>query len=328
MSVTTETLHKAGEEPPAAAAPAGRERDRERERKRAARRRAGGWWPFLFLAPWFIGVFGLVIGPMLDSLYLSFTNFDLLTPAQWTGADNYTRMFTEDPNFWQSVRVTLVYVGVSVPLKLALALGVAMLLNRPLRGLGFYRAAFYLPSLLGGAVAVAIMWRQIFGEDGLFNAVLGWFGIEGQDWISSPDTSIYTLILLAVWQFGTPMVIFLAGLKQLPKDVYEAAAIDGAGPFTRFRRITLPLLTPIVFFNVILQIIGSFQTFTPAYVVSNGSGGPIGSTMLYSLYLYKKGFADFQMGYASALAWVLFLVIALFTAVNFIASRYWVHYDD
>jgi multiple sugar transport system permease protein len=215
-----------------------------------------------------------------------------------------------------------------VPFKLALALAVALLLNRPLRGLGFYRSAFYLPSLLGGAVAIAIMWRQIFGEDGLFNAVLSWFGIKGQDWISSPDTSIYTLILLAIWQFGTPMVIFLAGLKQLPKDVYEAAAIDGAGPLTRFFRITLPLLTPIVFFNVVLQIIGSFQTFTPAYVISNGSGGPIGSTMLYSLYLYKKGFTDFQMGYASALAWVLFLVIALFTAVNFIASRYWVHYDD
>jgi multiple sugar transport system permease protein len=324
MSVTTDQINEVVKEPPLPAAPA----DRERMRKRAARRRAGGWWPFLFLAPWFIGLFGLTIYPMLDSLYLSFTDFNLLTPAKWIGAQNYTRMFNDDPNFWNTVHVTLVYVAVSVPLKLALALGVAVLLNRPIRGVGLYRAAFYLPSLLGGAVAIAIMWRQIFGADGLFNDVLGWFGLKGQDWISSPNTSIYTLILLAIWQFGTPMVIFLAGLKQLPKDVYEAAAIDGAGVFTRFFRITLPLLTPIVFFNVVLQIIGSFQTFTPAYVISNGSGGPIGSTMLYSLYLYKKGFADFQMGYASALAWVLFLVIAAFTSVNFIASRFWVHYDD
>ncbi|WP_459180751.1 carbohydrate ABC transporter permease [Streptomyces sp.] len=324
--MTTEKVDEVVKEPPSPATPA----DRERMRKRAARRRAGGWWPFIFLAPWFIGIFGLTIYPMLDSLYLSFTDFNLLTttPAKWIGAQNYTHMFGDDPNFWNTVHVTLLYVAVSVPLKLALALGVAVLLNRPLRGLGLYRAAFYLPSLLGGAVAIAIMWRQIFGGDGLFNDVLGWFGIKGQDWVSSPNTSIYTLILLAVWQFGTPMVIFLAGLKQLPKDVYEAAAIDGAGVFTRFFRITLPLLTPIVFFNVVLQIIGSFQTFTPAYVISNGSGGPIGSTMLYSLFLYKEGFNYFHMGYASALAWVLFLVIAAFTALNFAASRFWVHYDD
>jgi multiple sugar transport system permease protein len=325
--MTTAKTDEAVKEPSAPAPPSD-QRERDRMPRRAAWRRGGGWWPFLFLAPWFVGLFGLTIYPMLDSLYLSFTDFDLLTPARWVGLDNYDRMFTDDPNFWDSVHATVVYVAVSVPLKLALALAVAVLLNRPLRGIGLYRAAFYLPSLLGGAVAVAIMWRQIFGGDGLFNDFLGWFGIKGQDWISSPDTSIYTLILLAVWQFGTPMVIFLAGLKQLPKDVYEAAAIDGAGVMTRFFRITIPLLTPIVFFNVVLQIIGAFQTFTPAYVVSNGTGGPLNSTMLYSLYLYKKGFTDLQMGYASALAWMLFLVIAVFTAINFIASRYWVHYDD
>ncbi|TPQ21871.1 carbohydrate ABC transporter permease [Streptomyces sporangiiformans] len=325
--MTTAKTDEVVTEPTAPEAPSD-QRERDRMRRRAARRRGGGWWPYLFLAPWFVGLFGLTIYPMLDSLYLSFTDFDLLSPAKWVGAQNYSRMFHDDPKFWGSVSVTTLYVVVSVPLKLALALAVAVLLNRPLRGLGFYRAAFYLPSLLGGAVAIAIMWRQLFGGDGLFNDFLGWFGIKGQDWISNPDTSVYTLILLAVWQFGTPMVIFLAGLKQLPQDVYEAAAIDGAGVLTRFFRITLPLLTPIVFFNVVLQIIGAFQTFTPAYVVSNGTGGPLDSTMLYSLYLYKKGFTDLEMGYASALAWVLFLVIAVFTAINFIASRYWVHYDD
>ncbi|MDH6696063.1 multiple sugar transport system permease protein [Streptomyces sp. MAA16] len=327
MSMTTAQTDEVVKEPPAAATPSD-ERERERMRRRLARKRGGGWWPYVFLAPWFVGLFGLTIYPMLDSLYLSFTKFDLLTSPEWIGGDNYDRMFTDDPVFWDSVHATLLYVVVSVPLKLALALGVAILLNRPLRGIGLYRAAFYLPSLLGGAVAVAIVWRQVFGGDGLFNDVLGWFGITGQDWISSPDTALYTLVLLAVWQFGTPMVIFLAGLKQLPKDVYEAAAIDGASPVTRFFKITLPLLTPIVFFNVVLQIIDAFKTFTPAFVVSNGTGGPLNSTMLYSLYLYKKGFTDLQMGYASALAWVLFLVIAGFTAVNFVASRYWVHYDD
>lgn len=327
MSMTTAQTGAVAEEPSAPAAPSD-QRESDRMRRRLAHRRGGGWWPYLFLAPWFVGLFGLTIYPMLDSLYLSFTRFDLLSAPQWIGVGNYRKMFTDDPVFWDSVHATLLYVVVSVPLKLAFALGVAMLLNRPLKGIGLYRAAFYLPSLLGGAVAVAIVWRQVFGGDGLFNHFLGWFGIKGQDWISSPDTALYTLVLLAVWQFGTPMVIFLAGLKQLPKDVYEAAAIDGAGPVTRFFRITLPLLTPIVFFNVVLQIIDAFKTFTPAFVISNGTGGPLDSTMLYSLYLYKKGFADLQMGYASALAWVLFLVIAGFTAVNFVAGRYWVHYDD
>jgi multiple sugar transport system permease protein len=325
--MTTAKSDEVVKEPPTRATPSD-QRERERMRRRAARRRGGGWWPYLFLAPWFIGLFGLTIYPMLDSLYLSFTDFDLLTPAKWVGTQNYEHMFNSDPVFWDSVHATLLYVAVSVPLKLALALCVAMVLNRPLKGIGFYRAAFYLPSLLGGAVAIAIVRRQVFGGDGLFNDFLGWFGIKGQDWISSPDTALYTLVLLAVWQFGTPMVIFLAGLKQLPKDVYEAAEIDGAGPVTRFFKITLPLLTPIVFFNVVLQIIDAFKTFTPAFVISNGTGGPLNSTMLYSLYLYKKGFTDLQMGYASALAWVLFLVIAVFTAINFISSRYWVHYDD
>ncbi|OOV13344.1 ABC transporter permease, partial [Streptomyces avermitilis] len=200
--MTTAKTDEVVKEPPIRATPSD-QRERERMRRRAARRRGGGWWAFLFLAPWFVGLFGLTIYPMLDSLYLSFTDFDLLTPAQWVGTQNYEHMFTDDPVFWDSVHATLLYVVVSVPLKLALALGVAMLLNRDLRGIGFYRAAFYLPSLLGGAVAIAIVWRQVFGGDGLFNDFLGWFGIKGQDWISSPDTAVYTLILLAVWQFGT-----------------------------------------------------------------------------------------------------------------------------
>jgi multiple sugar transport system permease protein len=283
---------------------------------------------YLFLAPWLVGIFGLTLLPMLYSLYLSFTKFDLLSSPRWTGLDNYREMFTDDPRFLQSVRVTLVYVGVSVPLKLICALAVALALNRGLRALGLYRAVFYLPSLLGASVAVAVMWRQIFSSDGLLNQVLKVFGFVGPDWIGSPDYSIWTLILLAAWQFGTPMLIFLAGLKQLPQDVFEAASLDGAQGPRLFFSMTLPLLSPMIFFNLVLETINAFQTFTPAFVVSGGSGGPIDSTLLYTLYLYQQGFTSLHMGYASAMAWVLFVVIAIFTSVYFATSRRWVHYGD
>ena len=228
----------------------------------------------------------------------------------------------------QSVRVTFEYVIFSVPLKLGLALVVAVLLNKKISGLGFYRSAFYLPSLLGASVAVAVMWQQVFSQQGLLNEFLSVFGIHGPDWIGQPSTALWTLILLAGWQFGTPMLIFLAGLKQLPRDVFEAASLDGSGPLRTFFTITLPLLSPMIFFNLVLETINAFQTFTPAYVVSNGLGGPVGSTLLYTLYLYQKGFGSLQMGYASAMAWLLFLVIGLFTAVYFATARKWVTYGD
>jgi len=280
-----------------------------------------------FLAPWLIGLFAFTLIPMVYSLYLSLTKFNLLTAPQWIGFDNYARLFS-DPRYLQSIKVTLLYVVTSVPLKLAAALLVAVALNRGLKALGFYRATFYLPSLLGASVAVSVMWRQIFSRDGLVNQFLGLFGVRGADWIGDPRFALWTLVLLAGWQFGTPMLIFLAGLKQLPQDLYEAAAIDGAGRFTVFFKITLPLLSPMVFFNLVLETINAFQTFTPAYVISNGLGGPIDSTLLYTLYLYLKGFGSMQMGYASAMAWVLFAVIGLFTAIYFWSARRWVNYAD
>jgi len=283
---------------------------------------------YLFLAPWFLGLLGLTLGPMLASLYLSFTDFNLLTAPEWTGLTNYERMFTLDDRFLQALQVTFTYVLVSVPLELAFALFVAVILNRGLKGLGAYRAIYYLPSLLGGSVAIAIMWRQIFGEDGVVNSVLTVFGVAPRSWVSSPETALGTLILLRVWQFGAPMVIFLAGLRQIPQQLYDAAAVDGAGPVARFLRITIPLLTPIIFFNLVLQVIGAFQAFTPAFIVSLGTGGPADSTLFYTLYLYQEGFTNFRMGYAAAMAWVLLVIIALFTAANFLLSRYWVHYDD
>ena len=283
---------------------------------------------YIFLLPWLIGFFVLTLGPLLASLYFSFTNFDLLTPPQWIGLDNFVEMFTQDRRFKAALFVTFRYVVFSVPLSLAFALLVAMLLNREIRGIGLYRAVYYLPSLLGGSVAIAILWRQIFGKEGVINQVLALFGFVGPSWISTPQFALDTLIILHIWQFGASMLIFLAGLKQIPQDLYDAAAVDGAGPMSKFFRITLPMLTPVVFFNLIMGIIGAFKAFTSAYVVSGGSGGPLDSTLFYTLYLYKKGFTDFEMGYASAMAWVLLIIIAVCTALVFRSSRLWVHYED
>ncbi|QEO13962.1 sugar ABC transporter permease [Agromyces intestinalis] len=282
---------------------------------------------FLFLTPWFLGLAIVTVGPMIASLVLAFTKYNLLSPPRFTGLANIEKMLG-DERLHTSLGVTFQYVFVSVPLQLALALLLAVVLDRGLRGLAFYRSAFYLPSLLGASVAIAMLWRQIFGVDGLVNIVLGWFGIEGQGWISSPDTALGTLILLNVWTFGSPMVIFLAGLRQIPAMYYEAASVDGANRRQQFWRITLPMLTPIIFFNLVLQIIHAFQSFTQAFIVSGGTGGPVDSTLFATLYLYQKGFTNLEMGYASAMAWLLLLIIAAFTAINFWASKYWVFYDD
>lgn len=283
---------------------------------------------YLFLAPWLFGFFCMTLGPTLASLYLSFTQFDLLQAPNWIGLGNYQRMFFEDQRYWNALWVTFRYVVFSVPLKLAFALAIAMMLDRGLRGVSLYRALLYLPSLLGGSVAIAVLWRQIFGYDGLINEGLAVVGIDGPSWISNPNYSIYTLVILRVWQFGSPMLIFLAGLRQIPTELYEAASIDGAGAVRQFFRITLPLLAPVVFFNLILQTIDAFKAFTPAFIISGGTGGPIDSTLFYTLYLYQEGFAYFRMGYASALAWVLMVIIAACTALSFLSSRYWVHYQD
>ncbi|WP_430787255.1 carbohydrate ABC transporter permease [Actinoplanes sp. G11-F43] len=282
---------------------------------------------FLFLLPWFAGLLLITAGPVAASFLLGFTDYNLLQPPEFNGLDNWTRMLG-DERLHGSLIVTFKYVLISVPLQLAAALGLAMLLDRGLRGLAFYRSAFYLPSLLGSSVAIAVLWRQLFGAEGLFNQFLGFFGISGQGWISDPDTALSTLIVLNVWTFGAPMVIFLAGLRQIPTMYYEAASVDGASKWLQFRRITMPLLSPIIFFNLVLQIIHAFQSFTQAFVVSNGTGGPSDSTLFYTLYLYQRGFNNFDMGYASALAWLLLLIIAAFTAVNFWAAKKWVFYDD
>src|ERR671916_432649 len=280
-----------------------------------------------FLTPWLVGLIGLTRGRMLSSLYLSLTRYNLLTPPRWRGLANYQEMLN-DERLHKSIEVTLVYVVIAVPAILVVSLAVAVVLNRGMRFLSFYRAAFYLPSLVGASVAVALLWRQLFAGDGVLNALLRLFGIEGRTWIGDPETAMYTLVLLSVWTFGSPMIIFLAGLRQVPRDLYEAAEVDGAGRFRRFLDVTLPMLSPLIFFNVLLTTVNAFQVFTPAYVVSEGSGGPADSTLFYTLYLYQRGFTQLDMGYASAMAWALLVVLGVFTAVMFATSRFWVYYGD
>ncbi|WDR03489.1 sugar ABC transporter permease [Devosia algicola] len=282
----------------------------------------------MFLLPWFLGLVFITLGPVLVSLYLSFTRYNILKPPRWIGLDNYVELFIWDPQFWAAVRVTFFFVGWSVPLVLVMSLGIAVLLNRGLSFLPVYRSIFYIPSLIGGSVAIGLLWREVFGSSGIVNQFLQGFGIATRSWVATPETAPWTLVSLNVWTFGAAMVIFLAALRQIPTSLYEAASIDGASAWTRFRRITLPLLTPVIFFNLILQVIHSFQAFTQSFIVSNGTGGPAESTLLYTLYLYQRAFVQLDMGYASAMAWVLLIVIAVFTGLLFWSARFWVYYGD
>jgi len=302
------------------------QRASELARRRITYRRRDNWAGYLMIAPWLIGFFAFTLIPIVASLYLAFTDYHLTAPPVWVGFDNFERMFLNDPRYWKSVRATFFYVFTAVPLRLAFALGIAMLLKNARRGTSVYRAAFYAPSIVGASVAVAIMWRQLFGSEGLVNAGLALVGVTGRAWIGRPETAIWTIILLAVWQFGSPMLIFLAGLKQIPSELYEAASIDGGSEWAKFINITLPMLTPVIFFNLILQMISGFMVFTQALVITGG--GPLDTTLFYALYLYQRAFTTFQMGYGSAMAWVLLLIVAVFTGLTFKFSSYWVFYEE
>jgi pectin-derived oligosaccharide transport system permease protein len=282
---------------------------------------------YLFLLPWFLGIVGITIFPMLASLYLSFTDYDILSAPRWIGTQNYADL-VNDRRYHNAVIVTLKYVGWSVPLVLIFSLTIAVVLNRGLRGLAIYRSLFYIPSLIGASVGIGLLWYQVFGERGVFNDFIEIFGFEGRGWVTHPKYALRTVIALNVWTFGASMVIFLAALRQIPESYYEAASIDGANAWQKFRRITLPLLTPVIFFNMVLLTIQSFQSFTQAYVISRGTGGPVDSTLLYTVYLYQRAFQQLDMGYASAMAWVLLVVIAAFTALIFWSARFWVFYGD
>ncbi len=303
---------------------------------------------YMFLLPWLIGFLVLTVYPMLYSLYLGFTNYDFTKPdaTQWIGFGNYIKMFGSifgvdsftaasgqvmrvDPYYFKSLSVTFIYVLVSVPLKLIFALLVAVLMSQKLRFVPLYRAIYYIPTLLGGSVAIAVLWRKLFEQNGLINQILGNIGFKDlPGWITNPKYALSTLILLTVWQFGSSMIIFLAGLKQIPVDYYEAASIDGANKVKQFFTITIPSLTPIILFNLIMQMISAFQAFTQAYIIGGGKGGVMNSTLFYTLYLYIQGWTYHEMGYASAMAWVLLLIIGVFTGIIFKTSNSWVSYGS
>ena len=281
----------------------------------------------LFLTPWLLGMLGLTLGPMIYSLYLSFTQYNLLNAPQWIGLGNFTQMFN-DPRFFNSVRVTVQYVVISVPLVLVVSMVVALVLNTSMRFMSGYRALFYLPSLLGASVAIATLWRQIFGPTGWVNNALSAIGIHHSSWIGDPATALLVIISLSGWAFGSTMIIFLAGLRQVPKELYEAASVDGANRFRKFISITLPSMSPLIFFSVLLDTVHAFQAFTPAFVISGGNGGPSDATLFYTLYLYQQGFTQLNMGYAAAMAWLLVVVLAVFTGLLFLSARFWVYYGD
>lgn len=281
---------------------------------------------YVYILPWMIGFLVFQLYPLLSSLYYSFTDYTMFNSPAWVGLANYIKIFTRDSTFRNSLSRTFIYVIIGVPVKLIFAFFIAMLLNMKLKFINFFRTVYYLPSIVGGSVAISILWRLLFMKEGAINKILGTMGIGSISWLGNPKYALFTISLIIVWQFGSSMVLFLAGLKQIPEELYESARVDGASKVRCFFSITLPLVTPTVFFNLIMQMINAFQDFTGAMVVTNG--GPLNSTYLYALMLYDQGFKYFRMGYASALSWVLFAIILIFTALIFKSSPLWVNYQD
>ncbi|MCU0645940.1 MAG: sugar ABC transporter permease [bacterium] len=289
-----------------------------------------GW---LFISPWLIGFIFFAAGPILFSMLMSFTRWSLLSPPQWIGIGNYQEILFDDPLVYKSLWNTAYYVLFAVPLGVGLSLALALLLNQKLKGMNIFRTIYFLPSVTN-LVAISILWLWIFNpEFGLLNRALSWIGIDGPLWLQSEVWSKPALILMSLWGIGGGMIINLAALQSIPQELYEAADLDGAQRWRKTIHITLPLISPAIFFNLVMNIIGSFQVFTQAFVMTASSaqgqeGGPNNSTLFFVLYLYKKAFQQFQMGYASALAWILFIIILIFTIVQFSLSRRWVYYES
>ena len=283
---------------------------------------------YTFIMPWLIGFVAFMLYPLIMSLYYSLTTYSIIGSPNWIGIQNYVTIFLQDEKFWTSLKVTFFYVGFAVPLRLTAALALAMLFKKTRPLTGFYRAAYYVPSILGGSVAISVVWRQLFGSQGAFNDILISMGLISSrvSWIGTPDTAIWTLILLAAWQFGSPMIIFLAGLKQIPNSLYEAAKIDGASKWQQFVKVTIPLLTPVIFFNLLMQMVKMFLMFTQAFIIT--TGGPLDRTLVYALYLYRKGISFGHLGYGSALAWIILVVLTIVTVIIFKSSNKWVYYQS
>lgn len=290
------------------------------------RKRNRGNVGYLYIMPWLLGFLVFQLYPLCASLYYAFTDYSVTNTPTFVGLKNFISMFTDDPLFFKSLITTLKYVFMSLPLKIISALVVALILNQKIRGINFYRTIYYIPSIFGGSVAIAILWRFLFMDSGLVNRLLKMIHLPSVPWLSSPKVALFTLSLLSVWQFGSSMVLFLAALKQVPEDLYEAARIDGGGPVRTFFSITLPMITPILFFNILMQLVNAFQDFTGAFVITNG--GPLNSTYLFALKLYDEAFTYYKVGYACALSWVLFVMILLFTSVFFRFSNAVTYYED
>ena len=281
---------------------------------------------YLYIIPWFLGFAILQLYPFVSSFIYSFTDYTVGAKATFQGLANYKKLFTQDKEFWNSLKVTILFALYTVPGKLIMALAVAMFLNRDLKGINLIRTLYYIPSLFGGSVAVALLWRLMFLDNGVINAILSALHLPVIQWLGDTRYALRTICMLEIWQFGSSMVMFLAALKQVPRSLYEAAEIDGAGKVTRFFHITLPQISPIIFFNLINQTIQALQNFTSAQVITEG--GPLKSTYVLGLKLYKEGFSYFKMGYASAISWVVFAAIMIFTLAIFASSKLWVHYAD
>ena len=294
--------------------------------KRESREARAGW---LFISPWLIGFLCLTGGPLLFSLYASFTNYNMTSRMDFIGLSNYIRMFTKDPVFWKSLGNTLYYVALAVPSSCICAIFLATLLNQKVKGTPLFRMLFYLPTVLSG-VAVYQLWMQLLApQSGLINSVLRLVGIEGPSWLSDPAWTKPSLVMMRVWALGTSMLLYLSSMNSVSKDLYEAADIDGASFLQKFRKITLPQISPIIFFDIITNMTGAFQVFQEALVMSkNGKGDPAGSLLFYNLHIYQEAFTHYDMGYASAMAWFLLLIVMSITVVNLIASKYWVHTEE
>jgi multiple sugar transport system permease protein len=278
----------------------------------------------LFAAPWIIGFLVFTAYPTVASFFLSFTHYEVITPAQWIGLGNYL-FILHDPLFWQSLKVTAIYAIGSVSLGVTFAFLLALLMNQPIPGISIYRTLYYLPSTISG-VPVALLWMWVFDPAfGVLNNILALFGIQGPQWLFSTTWVLPAFIIMSLWGVGGAMVIYLAGLQGIPRQLYEAAELDGATVFVKFRFITIPMVSPVIFFNLIMSIIGSFQTFTTAYVMTGG--GPANASLFYALYLYQNAFQFFKMGYASALAWVLLIIVLALSLVVIQSSPYWVYYE-
>lgn len=277
----------------------------------------------IFTLPFILGFLLFMVVPMAISLYYSFCDYNILSPPQFTGLKNYIEVL-KDETFFKAIGVTFYYALVSVPLRLIFALLVAMILLKSTKATGFYRAAYYLPSIIGGSVAVSILWKRMFAIDGVVNSLLSLFGIHSEiSWLGNTKTAIWVLIVLAVWQFGSSMLIFLSSLKQIPTTLYEAARVDGAGKLTQFKDITLPLLTPTIFFNLVMQMINGFLAFTQSYIITQGK--PINSTLFYTVYMYQQSFEFYNTGYGAMLAWIMLIIVGLITLILFATKKFWVY---